>query len=67
MTQQPKLLRITEAAAMFGVNPETLRRWDKSGKLKAVRVSERGDRRYRPEDIQKRLDDIQKSLNQGRK
>ncbi len=29
----------------------TLRRWDKSGKLKAIIISERGDRRYKREDI----------------
>ncbi len=46
-----KLLKIKEVAEMLGVNPETLRRWDRSGKLKAVIVSTRGDRRYRKEDI----------------
>lgn len=46
-----KLLRIREAAEILGVNPETLRRWDKEGKLPAVKVSVRGDRRYKPEDI----------------
>ena len=46
-----KLLRIREAAEMLSVNPETLRRWDRSGKLKAIIISNRGDRRYREEDI----------------
>lgn len=32
-----KLLSITEAAAKIGVNPGTLRRWDKSGKFPSVR------------------------------
>lgn len=53
MTKKIKLLRIREAAEMLGVNPETLRRWDKAGKLPAVKVSERGDRRYKLEDILK--------------
>ena len=47
----PKLLKIREAAGILSVNPETLRRWDRSGKLKAIIISERGDRRYRKEDI----------------
>lgn len=47
-----KLLKIREAAEILGVNPATLRRWDKSEKLKAVIVSSRGDRRYRQEDIE---------------
>lgn len=47
-----RLIKIKEAAEMLGVNPETLRRWDRSGKLKAVIVSVRGDRRYKKEDIE---------------
>ena len=46
-----KLLGIREAAEMLSVNPETLRRWDRAGKLKAIIISNRGDRRYREEDI----------------
>lgn len=46
-----RLLKIREAAQMLSVNPETLRRWDRSGKLKAIIISKRGDRRYREEDI----------------
>ena len=48
-----KLLKIREAAEILNVNPETLRRWDRSGKLKAIIISKRGDRRYREEDIEK--------------
>ena len=46
-----KLLKIREAAEILNVNPETLRRWDRSGKLKAIIISKRGDRRYKEEDI----------------
>ena len=45
---------------MLGVNPETLRRWDRDGKLLAIKVSKRGDRRYNQEDIKKF---IEKSKN----
>jgi len=34
-----KLLKIREAAEMLSVNPETLRRWDRTGKLKAIIIS----------------------------
>src|SRR6185312_11153694 len=44
-------LTITEAAEKLNVNAETLRRWDNSGKLLAIKINERGDRRYRREDI----------------
>ena len=47
----PKLLTIRQAAEILNVHVETLRRWDKNGKLKAIIVNERGDRRYKPEDI----------------
>ena len=48
-----KLIGIRDAAEMLSVNPETLRRWDRSGKLKAMIISKRGDRRNRQEDIEK--------------
>jgi len=46
-----ELLSINEAAALLKVNPETLRRWDNEGKLVAIKVNERGDRRYKESDI----------------
>lgn len=53
MSDKTKLLRIKEAAELLGVNPQTLRRWDNEGHLKAVRIGKRKDRRYKAEDIQK--------------
>lgn len=53
--KRQKLLRIAEASEILGVHPNTLRKWDKKGILKAVRFGERGDRRYKPEDINKIL------------
>lgn len=51
-TTLPKLLTIRQAAEILNVHVETLRRWDKSGKLKATRINERGDRRYDPRDLE---------------
>ena len=48
-----KLLTIRQASEVLNVHVETLRRWDRSGKLKAIRVNDRGDRRYKPEDLEK--------------
>jgi len=45
------LVKITEAAKFLNVHPQTLRAWDRKGILKAVRFGERGDRRYKKEDI----------------
>lgn len=41
-----KLLTIKKASELMGITPLTLRRWDKSGRLNAIRVGSRGDRRY---------------------
>lgn len=56
-TELPKLLTIRQAAEVLNVHVETLRRWDKSCKLKAIRVNERGDRRYKPEDLEKIMEE----------
>lgn len=53
MDKKIKLLRIREAAEMLGVSPETLRRWYRQRRLKAIPVGNRDDRRYRQEDIAK--------------
>ena len=47
-----KLLTIRQAAEIINVHVETLRRWDKSGNLKAIKVNKRGDRRYDPKDLE---------------
>lgn len=53
MPKKIKLLRISEAAEMLGVNTETLRRWDNKHILNAVKLGTRGDRRYKREDLEK--------------
>ena len=45
------LLTIRQAAELLHVPLETLRQWDKKGRLRAVRRGTRGIRRYRLEDI----------------
>lgn len=50
-----ELISIQEAARILNVNVQTLRRWDRTGVLKAVRVGTRkgvGDRRYRKSVIE---------------
>lgn len=48
-----QFLSIREVATMLKVHPETLRRWDKEGKLKSVRAGKLGHRRYDMSTIQK--------------
>lgn len=52
MPRKVKLLKLREAAEMLGVNPQTLRRWDREGKLLAVKIGTRGHRRYKKEEIE---------------
>lgn len=48
---------VTEAAEFLGVHPETLRRWDRTKKLQAEKINDRGDRRYDLEKL-KRFKDM---------
>jgi len=47
----PDLLTVGEAADLLRVSPLTIKRWGKRGKLPAIRINSRGDRRYRNEQI----------------
>ncbi|MHB8871803.1 MAG: helix-turn-helix domain-containing protein [Candidatus Doudnabacteria bacterium] len=50
----PRLLNINQVAKILGVMPPTIRRWDKSGRLKAIRIGNKkgvGERRYHRGDI----------------
>ncbi len=49
---EDKLLSITEAAKILGVSVDTLRRWDKSGKLIAIRKDGGTHRYYTEKDIE---------------
>lgn len=49
----PALLTIKETAQILNVHPNTLRNWDRGGRLKSIRMGSRRDRRYFKEDIMK--------------
>jgi len=51
-------ITINEAAKFLGVSIDTLRRWDKSGKLKAIRQQKNGYRYYEKEAIELYFQDI---------
>jgi excisionase family DNA binding protein len=50
--ETPKYLTVKQVAKLLGVTPLTVRNWDKSGKLKAIRHPINNYRLYRLEDIE---------------
>lgn len=48
--KEPRLLPTGAAATYLGVRPETLRRWEREGRISPQRTPG-GDRRYRLEDL----------------
>ena len=47
----PDLLTVREVAEVLRVSPLTIKRWGKRGKLPALRINSRGDRRYKKESV----------------
>ncbi|MBU0569800.1 MerR family transcriptional regulator [Patescibacteria group bacterium] len=51
LTELPDLLTVREVAELLRVYPLTIKRWGKRGKLPAIRINSRGDRRYKKEAV----------------
>jgi len=45
------MLTTSDVGQLLGLHPNTVRRWSNKGILKSYRISPRGDRRFRREDI----------------
>ena len=56
-------LTISQAAEKIGVNPETLRRWDKSGKFQSLRHPVNNYRVYTENQITSLVEDIQLDIS----
>ena len=54
-TKKDQIITLAEACSILALHPNTLRKWDNSGFLKAIRYGTRKDRRYRRGDILKIL------------
>ena len=57
------LLTPAEVAALFRVDPKTVTRWAKAGKLSSIRTLG-GHRRYRADEVQKFLDGASMSASE---
>lgn len=51
LDELPDLLTVREVAELLRVSPLTIKRWGKRGKLPAIRINSRGDRRYKKEAV----------------
>lgn len=51
LDELPDLLTVREVAELLRVSPLTIKRWGKRGKLSAIRINSRGDRRYKKEAV----------------
>ena len=65
MKNLQNLMTIAQAAEYIGVTPLTLRNWDKSGKLKAIRNPLNGYRMYDKEELDKFLSQLQAGGENG--
>ena len=65
MKNLQNLMTIAQAAEYIGVTPLTLRNWDKTGKLKAVRNPLNGYRMYDKDELDKFLSKLQRGEQNG--
>lgn len=57
------MLPVRDVARLLNMHGNTVRRWSDRGILTAYRINERGDRRYRQEDIARIL--LELKANKG--
>ena len=50
--QPSELLRVSQAALLLNVHPNTVRRWAEQGILTVRRIGPRGDRRFYRSDVE---------------
>ncbi len=54
-----KLLTVKEVCEILHVHPNTLRRWSDLGRIKSLRITQRGDRRYRFSEVESFLNSFE--------
>ena len=52
------MLTVREVAQLLHVHPNTLRRWSNKGVIRAYRITPRGDRRFKREEIDRFLAEL---------
>lgn len=59
LSDLPDLMTIREVANLLRVSPLTIKRWGKKGKLPAIRINSRGDRRYKKSVVLRLLGEVE--------
>jgi len=65
--QMGPMLTVREVARLLNVHSNTVRRWSERGMIRAYRISRRGDRRFRREDIARFLAELNPDTAKDRK
>ncbi|MFA5879980.1 MAG: helix-turn-helix domain-containing protein [Candidatus Margulisiibacteriota bacterium] len=63
MSIKKEFVNIKKASKILGVSPDTLRRWDNAGKLKAYRNPINKYRVYKKDELEKFIRKIEQSKN----
>ena len=61
------MLTVREVSRLLGIHVNTVRRWSDEGKIRAYRITKRGDRRFRREDVARFLAEMNASVTNSRK
>ena len=61
------MLTVREVARLLHVHANTVRRWSDRGIIKAYRITSRGDRRFRLEDVARFIAELNSSGGDERK
>jgi len=56
--QMDNMLTVKEVAWLLHIHPNTLRRWSNRGRIRACRITPRGDRRFKREEIARFLAEL---------
>jgi len=65
--QMGNMLTVKEVARLLHIHPNTLRRWSNKGRITAYRITPRGDRRFRREEITRFLAELNAHRDDGEK
>lgn len=65
--QMEPMLTVREVARLLHIHSNTVRRWSDQGIIRAYRITRRGDRRFRREDIARFLAELNANKGDERK